>query len=84
MTREILKKRFLEKRLPEETKRTIVLLTGARQTGKITLAKKKYSNLRYINFDSIEDREKIKIFGRFLLGGYSLHSINDYNAMLCK
>lgn len=54
-----LKKRHLETRLPINKKRTLVLLTGARQTGKTTLAKKIYPDLRYINFDSIEDREKI-------------------------
>jgi len=53
------KKRHLETRLPNSGKRTLVLLTGARQTGKTTLAKKMYPDLRYINFDSIEDREKI-------------------------
>lgn len=52
------KKRHLENRLPKENRHTLVLLTGARQTGKTTLAKKKYSLLKYINFDSLEDREK--------------------------
>ena len=45
--------------LPSEKKRKIVLITGARQTGKTTLAKNKYNALRYINLDSPEIRDSI-------------------------
>jgi len=49
--------RVLESRLPVYTKRRLVLLTGARQTGKTTLAKAKYSDIRYLNLDAPENRE---------------------------
>ena len=45
--------------LPSENERKIVLITGARQTGKTTLAKNKYNTLRYINLDSPEIRDGI-------------------------
>ncbi|MCG2712886.1 MAG: ATP-binding protein [Candidatus Omnitrophica bacterium] len=51
------KYRFLTKLIPGRQKRRIVLLTGARQTGKTTLAKKAYADLRYINLDAPENRE---------------------------
>ena len=45
--------------LPSEKEKKIVLITGARQTGKTTLAKNKYDALRYINLDSPEIRDGI-------------------------
>jgi hypothetical protein len=36
-------------------------LTGARQTGKTTLAKNKYPQLRYINLDAPENRELVRL-----------------------
>jgi hypothetical protein len=53
--------RFLLQKLPDVSQRTILLLTGARQTGKTTLAKKKYPHLRYINLDAPENRELLRI-----------------------
>ncbi len=38
----------------------MVVLTGARQTGKTTLAKAKYPELRYINLDAPENREMLR------------------------
>jgi predicted AAA+ superfamily ATPase len=52
-------KRFLEANLPHEKQRKIALITGARQTGKTTLAKKKYPSLPYFNLDALEYRQKI-------------------------
>jgi len=52
--------RSLSTLLPKETERKLVLITGARQTGKTTLAKKVYQHLRYINFDSPEIRQTVK------------------------
>ncbi len=52
--------RVLEKRLPPSDKRSLVLLTGARQTGKTTLSKTRYSNLRYLNLDAPENREAVR------------------------
>ena len=50
-------KRVLEDFLPKSTTRRLVLLTGARQTGKTTLSKSSYPDLRYINLDAPENRE---------------------------
>jgi predicted AAA+ superfamily ATPase len=48
--------RHLEQRLPPPDKRRLVVLTGARQVGKTTLARAAYPGLRYVNLDAIEDR----------------------------
>jgi predicted AAA+ superfamily ATPase len=56
----MLKYRFLSQVLPSSSRRRIVLITGARQTGKTTLARKQYSNLRYINLDAPENRELLR------------------------
>lgn len=57
MSEKIQKYRFLSKFLPYSTVKKLVVITGARQTGKTTLAKAKYPDLRYINLDSPENRE---------------------------
>lgn len=54
------KYRFLKAFLPEQSSRRLVLLTGARQTGKTTLIKENYPDLKYINLDSPENRESLK------------------------
>lgn len=54
------RQRHLYQRLPDQDANKIVLITGARQTGKTTLAKKKFSNLQYLNFDAPEIRMKAK------------------------
>ena len=36
------------------------MLTGARQTGKTTLARQLYRDLRYVNLDAIEEREAMR------------------------
>ncbi len=54
------KYRFLSAYLPPSNKRRLVVLTGARQTGKTTLAKAKYPELRYINLDAPENREMLR------------------------
>jgi predicted AAA+ superfamily ATPase len=60
MSENLLKYRHLEPRLPNSRKRRIVVITGARQTGKTTLVKKKYADLNYINLDAPENRETLK------------------------
>jgi len=60
MSDKIQKYRFLEKQLPSPDRKRLVLLTGARQTGKTTLAKALYPNLRYINLDAPENREAVQ------------------------
>jgi len=54
------KYRYLSTFLPSPEKRRLVLLTGARQTGKTTLAKAKYPELRHVNLDAPENREAIR------------------------
>ena len=52
--------RMLDQKLPVPTGKRLVLLTGARQTGKTTLAKAKYPAMRYINLDAPENREAVR------------------------
>lgn len=58
-------KRFAEEYMPDSTDRVIFLLTGARQTGKTTLLRKKYDGLPYFNLDAIEYREQLKSISTF-------------------
>ena len=52
--------RLLGRRLPGSTERRLVVITGARQVGKTTLARSQYSALRYVNLDAIENREALR------------------------
>jgi hypothetical protein len=61
MSEKIQKYRFLKKFLPSCRRRQLVILTGARQTGKTTLAKQTYPQLYYLNLDSPENREAIRM-----------------------
>lgn len=56
----MLKDRLLTNFLPLSTSTRLVVLTGARQTGKTTLAKIKYPELRYVNLDAPENREILR------------------------
>jgi predicted AAA+ superfamily ATPase len=38
----------------------LVILTGARQTGKTTLARATFPQLRYVNLDAVEDRDVVR------------------------
>jgi len=60
--REILQKkhRFLASFLPKPEAGRLVIVTGARQTGKTTLAKDKYPHITYISLDSPENREHLR------------------------
>jgi predicted AAA+ superfamily ATPase len=60
MSEIIQKYRVLHKVLSALSGKKLILLTGARQTGKTTLVKKLYPSLRYINLDAPENRELIK------------------------
>jgi len=60
MSDKMQKYRFLGSSLPKTDKKCLVLLTGARQTGKTTLVKSKYPELNYINLDAPENRESIR------------------------
>lgn len=52
--------RWLGRRLPGPDQRRVVVLTGARQTGKTTLARSRYRDLRYVNLDDAEAREALR------------------------
>lgn len=52
--------RFLARRMPSPSQRRLVILTGARQTGKTTLAKTYYPALHYVNLDAPENREAVR------------------------
>ncbi|MBI4771019.1 MAG: ATP-binding protein [Chloroflexi bacterium] len=52
--------RFLTERLPAPTSHRLVMITGARQTGKTTLAQATYPGLRYISLDEIETRSALR------------------------
>lgn len=57
--------RWLGTVLPESGRRRIVIITGARQTGKTTLARKRYGELRYINLDALESRDGLREVSTF-------------------
>ncbi len=67
-TQNLLIKRIISKKLPEPNNKKIVLLTGARQTGKTTLAKLHYDTLKYFNLDSQEIRDSLKKISSFNWG----------------
>lgn len=52
--------RFLMGRMPDPSRQRLVILTGARQTGKTTLVKAVYPDLRYVNLDAPENREAVR------------------------
>ena len=60
MSDKFIRYRYLSRFLPESSKRSLAVLTGARQTGKTTLAKSKYPDLNYINLDAPENREILR------------------------
>jgi len=52
--------RILVQRLPASNERRLVLITGARQTGKTTLALQHYPGLTYISLDEVETRQRMR------------------------
>lgn len=60
MSDNIQKYRLLSNYLPKVDANRLVIITGARQTGKTTLAKASYPDIKYINLDSPENREQIR------------------------
>ena len=60
MSEDYLKYRYLQQFLPHSKRKKLVVLTGARQTGKTTLVKSCYPELRYINLDAPENRERLR------------------------
>ncbi len=57
--------RMMSSRLPDANHRRIVVLTGARQTGKTTLVKDLYPDLTYINLDAPENRDTVRELSTF-------------------
>lgn len=53
--------RILRQRLPSSSSRRLVMVTGARQVGKTTLARDTYPGLRYLNLDAVEIREALRV-----------------------
>jgi len=80
--------RYLEKPVLKDLKRKMVFVGGPRQTGKTSLAKHLLKNAnqdlkkRYMNWDALEDREKImrEIFptGKGLLVLDEIHKYSDW------
>ena len=58
-------KRKIYDLLPTESSKGLVLITGARQTGKTTLVREKYSHLPYFNLDAIELRDQLSNISTF-------------------
>ncbi|MBC8315437.1 MAG: ATP-binding protein [Bacteroidales bacterium] len=70
-------KRLLERILPADSYHTLLLLTGARQTGKTSLVRKFYTNLAYYNLDAIEYREQLSSISTFQWGSEVGQAILD-------
>lgn len=51
--------RWLNRRLADTDARTLIVITGARQTGKTTLVRLRFPALPYYNLDAIEERESL-------------------------
>lgn len=70
MTKEKLEKipRYLSRILPSSKHSRLVLVTGARQTGKTTLIQDSYPRLPYFNLDAPENRETIQAVSSFSWG----------------
>ena len=62
------KYRVLTEYLSQLTERKLILLTGARQTGKTTRTKLNYPGLQYINLDAPENRELLREMATFSWG----------------
>jgi predicted AAA+ superfamily ATPase len=60
MRTDIQRFRYLRQQLGPLSSPRIVLLTGARQTGKTTLARAVYPDLNYLSFDAPEQREAVR------------------------
>jgi predicted AAA+ superfamily ATPase len=60
MSENLQKIRFVKQCLPNSSTSKLIMITGACQTGKTTLAKNYYPHLRYINLDAPENREFIR------------------------
>jgi predicted AAA+ superfamily ATPase len=69
MREELQVKRWVEQILPSADLRALVLLTGARQTGKTTSIRRLYADLAYYNLDAMEYREQLSAVSSFAWAG---------------
>lgn len=80
--------RWLSDLLPSLETRGLVMLTGARQTGKTTLARGLYAGLPYFNLDAIEYREQLSAVSSFewstVVGAAVLDEVQKEPALLDK
>lgn len=68
MSEDLQLKRWIEQVLPGADMRGLVLLTGARQTGKTTSTRRLYADLAYYNLDAMEYREQLSAVSSFAWG----------------
>jgi predicted AAA+ superfamily ATPase len=57
--------RWVEHLFPRSEERGLVLVTGARQTGKTTSTRRLYADLPYFNLDAVEYREQLDAVSSF-------------------
>jgi uncharacterized protein len=57
--------RMLTQHLPAESEHCLLLITGARQTGKTSLVRQHFKTLPYYNLDAIEYREQLSNISTF-------------------
>jgi uncharacterized protein len=80
--------RWVETMIPPSSQRGLVLLTGARQTGKTTSVRKCYAPLPYFNLDAVEFREQLSAVSSFAwaktVGNAVLDEIQKAPALLEK
>jgi len=80
--------RWLRHLLPGLEQRGLVLLTGARQTGKTTLVRDLYAALPYFNLDAVEYREQLAAISTFawseMVGAAVLDEVQKEPALLDK
>ena len=60
MKPKLMRYRWLSTRLPPSDRRRIAVITGPRQTGKTTLVRRRYPELRYLNLDDHRVREQLR------------------------
>jgi uncharacterized protein len=63
-----MKTRWLENRLRKIGGRRLLVVTGARQTGKTTLARHCFPDMRYVNLDALEYRDMVREVSTFNWG----------------
>ena len=57
--------RMISTQLPDVSDRQLLLITGARQTGKTTLVRQQFNSLPYYNLDAIEYRDQLSSISTF-------------------